>query len=73
MLDIDPQDASEMLAADDQQVVKTLSADGPDPPFGDRVGVGRLYRRADDPGTGRAPYIVERPGELGVSVPGSGT
>ena len=44
MLEVDPLDASEMLAADDQQVVKTFAAYGPDPPLGVGVRVGRLHR-----------------------------
>jgi hypothetical protein len=48
--------------------VKTLSARGTDPPFGDGVGVRRLHRCTDDLGTGRAPHVIERPGELGVPV-----
>ena len=69
VLDVAAQDVNKVLAADDQEVVQALSADGPDPAFGDGVGVGRPNRRADDLGTGRAPHIIERPGELGVPVP----
>ncbi len=68
MLDVALQDASEVLAADDQQLIKALPADGTDPALGDRVGVGRLHRCADDLGASRAPHIVERPGELGIPV-----
>jgi hypothetical protein len=68
VLDVTAQDVHKVLAADDQEVVKARSADGPDPAFGDGVGVGRPNRRADDLGTGRAPDIVECSGELGVSV-----
>jgi hypothetical protein len=32
---------NKMLAADDQEVVEALPADGPDPAFGDRVGSSR--------------------------------
>src|SRR4030095_8695683 len=59
---------NQLLAADDQQLVEALTADRPDPPLGDGVGVGRLNRCADDLGASRTPDIVERPGELGVSV-----
>jgi hypothetical protein len=68
MLDVPAQNANKLLATYNQQLVKTLSADGTDPPFGDRVGVGRLHRCDDDPGAGRAPHSIERPGELGVPV-----
>jgi hypothetical protein len=68
VLKVAAQDVNKVLAANDQKVVKALSTDGPDPAFGDGVGVGRSNRRADDPETGRSPDIVERSGELGVSV-----
>jgi hypothetical protein len=68
MLDIGPQDTDKLLAADDQQLVQALPADRADPALGDGIGVGRLHRCADDLGPGRAPQVVERPGELGVSV-----
>jgi hypothetical protein len=41
-------------------VVEALSADRPDPPFGDGVGVERLNRYEDDFGVSRAPNILER-------------
>ena len=66
VLDIAVQNANNLLAANDQQVVQALSPDGPNPTLGNGVGVGRPNRRADDLGTGRAPDIVERSGELGV-------
>jgi len=50
MLDVPAQNANKLLATYDQQLVKTFSADGTDPPLGDRVGVGRLHRCEDDPG-----------------------
>jgi hypothetical protein len=68
VLGIGPQDADKLLAADDEQLVKTLSAYGTDPPFSVCVGVGRPNRCEDDLGTGRAPHIIERPAELGVPV-----
>jgi hypothetical protein len=68
MLHIDPQHTKKLPAADNQQPVKTLSAHGTDPPFGDGVGVRRLNRCTDDLDPGRAPHVIERPGELGVPV-----
>jgi hypothetical protein len=68
MLHIDLQHAKKLAAADNQQPVKTLSAHGTDPPFGDGVGVGRLHRCGDDLDPGRAPHVIERPAELGVPV-----
>jgi hypothetical protein len=68
MLDVASQDADKLLAADDEQLVKTLPADGADPPLGVGVRVGRVHRCTDDLGAGRAPHVVEHPGELGVPV-----
>jgi hypothetical protein len=68
MLDVASQDVNKLSTTDHQQLVQALSAHGTNPPFGDRVGVGRLYRCADDVGADRAPHVVERPGELGVPV-----
>src|SRR5512132_4571899 len=68
VLHIDSQYTSKLPAADDQQLVRTLSAHAADPPFGDGVGVGCLDRYADDLGTGRAPDVVECLAELGVPV-----
>ena len=48
VLDVDAENADQLLAADDQQLVQTLSADRPDPALGNGVGVGRTNRRADD-------------------------
>ena len=44
MLDIGPQDVNKVLAADDQQLIQALPADGPDPALGDGIDVGRLHR-----------------------------
>jgi hypothetical protein len=66
MLHIDPQHTNTLPPADNQQRVKTLSAHAADPPFGDGVGVRRLNRCTDDLDPGRAPHLIERPGELGV-------
>jgi len=68
MLDVASQDASKLLVTHDQQLVQALPPDRADPALGDRVGVGRLHRCADNLGTGRAPHVVERLGELGVPV-----
>ena len=68
MLDVAAQNANNLLATHDQQLVKTLPTDRADPAPGDRVGVRRPHRCADDLDTGRAPHVIERPGELGVPV-----
>jgi hypothetical protein len=61
-------DANELRAADNQQLVQALPADRSHPALGVCVGVGRTDGRADHLGPGRAPDIVERPGELAVPV-----
>jgi hypothetical protein len=47
MLDVASQDANELVATDDQQLIQALSPDRPHPTFGDGVRVGRLHGRAD--------------------------
>jgi hypothetical protein len=39
MRQVGAEDMFEVAAADDEQVVEALAADGADPPFGDRVRV----------------------------------
>lgn len=68
MLEVAAKDTNKLLGTHDQQLVQALPADRADPALGDRVGVGRPHRCADDLGTGRAPHVIERPGELGVPV-----
>jgi hypothetical protein len=68
MLEVASQDADKLLATDDEQLVQALPTHRGHPPFGDRVGVGRVHRCEDDLGIGRPPHVVERPGELGVRV-----
>jgi hypothetical protein len=68
MLDVAAKDTNKLLGTHDQQLVQALPADRADPALGDRVGVGRPHGCADDLGTGRAPHVIERPGELGVPV-----
>jgi hypothetical protein len=67
MLDVHPQDANKLLAADDQQLVQALPAYCPDPAFGVGVGVGRPDRRADHLNAGGVPDIID-PGELAVPI-----
>jgi hypothetical protein len=43
VLDVAPQNANKLLAADDQQLVQALLADRADPPLGRGVGIGRLH------------------------------
>jgi hypothetical protein len=69
VLDIVMEDAKQLPAAADQEMVQALPAHGANPALGDGIGVGRLDRCADDLGTGRAPDVIEGPGELTVAVP----
>jgi hypothetical protein len=55
VLDVAAENANKVPTAEDQQVIQALPADCPDPPLGDRVGVGRTDRGADDLDTNRAP------------------
>jgi putative transposase len=48
MLDIYPQDPFKLSATCDQEPIETVTADGSDPALGERVGVWRTKRRADD-------------------------
>jgi hypothetical protein len=49
MRQVSAEDLVEVAAADDEQVVEALAADGADPPFGDRVRPWRPKRRLDHP------------------------
>jgi len=49
MLEVGAEDLFEVAAADDQQVVETVSANGPNPALGDRLRLRRLQRRFDYP------------------------
>src|SRR4029453_17217784 len=68
MPDVAVEDAKEVTAAGDQEVVQAFPAHGADPALGDGVGVRGLYRCADDLCTDRAPDVIEGPGELAVAV-----
>lgn len=68
MVEVGAKDYRQVPAAQDQQVVEALAAEGAYPTFGEGVGVGRLHRGPDDPGTDGAPYRIEGSGELGVAV-----
>jgi hypothetical protein len=68
VLDLDVQDAIQLPAPDEQEMVQALLARGADPALGDGIGVRRLDRRQDDLGTEPAPDVVEGPGGLAVTV-----
>jgi hypothetical protein len=50
--DVAVQDAKEVAAAGDPEMVQAFSAHGADPPLGNGVGVRGLDRRRDDLGAG---------------------
>jgi hypothetical protein len=68
MPDVAVEDAKEVTAAGDQQMVQAFPAHGADPALGNGVGVRGLYRCTDDLCTDRAPDVIEDPGELAVAV-----
>jgi hypothetical protein len=70
VLDIVMEDAKQLPAAADQEMVQALPAHGANPALGDGIGVGRLDRCADDLGADRAPDVVEDTGELTVAESG---
>jgi hypothetical protein len=66
--DVAVEDAKEVAAAGDQEMIQALPAHGADPALGDGVGVGRLGRCADDLGAEPVPEVIEGSGELAVAV-----
>jgi hypothetical protein len=68
MPDVAVEDAKEVPAASNQEMVQALPAHGTDPALGNGVGVRGLDRCADDLGADRGPDVIEGPGELAVTV-----
>jgi len=68
VLDVAVEDAEEVPAPGDQEMVQALPAHGANPALGDGVGVRSLDRRANDLRTDRAPEVIEGPGALAVTV-----
>src|SRR6266508_1437259 len=68
VLGVAQQDLLEVTAADDQQPVKALGADGPHPPIRNGVGVGRLHSCDQQLGALRAEHVVEPAAELRVTI-----
>ena len=66
--DVDPKDLLKVTAADDQQPVQALGTNGPNPPFGEGIRVGRLYRRHQHVHTFRAEHVIEPTAELRVPI-----
>ena len=57
--DVDPKDLLKVTAADDQQPVQAFGTSGPNPPFGEGIRVGRLYRRHKHVHTFRPEHVIE--------------
>jgi hypothetical protein len=68
VLDVDPQNVFEMAAAEDQQPVETLVADGADESLGVGVRLRRLHGRVDHLDSFTAEQLVEGGGELAVAI-----
>jgi hypothetical protein len=68
VVDIDPKHLLQVPSPDDQQPVKTLGPDRPDPSLREGVRVGRLHRGDQHLGPVRAEHIIKATGELRVTV-----
>src|SRR6266511_4102532 len=68
VLDVASQDRLEVAAAEDEEPVETLGADGADEPLGVGVGSGCAHGRGDDSDAFAAEHLVERQGELAVAI-----
>ncbi len=68
VLDVASQDRLEVAAAEDEEPVETLGADGADEPLGVGVGSGCAHGRGDDSDAFAAEHLVEPQGELAVAV-----
>ena len=68
VVDIDPEHTLQVPSPDDQQPVKALGPDRPDPSLREGVRVGRLHRRQQPLGAVRAAHVIEARGELRVAV-----
>jgi hypothetical protein len=68
MLDVGVQDLFEVAAADDQEPVETLVADGADESLRVGVGLWGLHRRVDHLDSFPVEEFVEGGGELAVAI-----
>jgi hypothetical protein len=68
VLDVDAQDVLELCSARDQEPVEAVAANGPDPPFGERIRVWCPKRGADDLDGLASEDVVEGAAELTVAV-----
>jgi hypothetical protein len=66
--DVDAEYLLKVAAPNDEQPVKALGPDRPDPALGVGVGVGRLHRRHERLGSLRREDVVEGAGELGIPI-----
>jgi hypothetical protein len=68
VVEVGLQDCSQVVTAENEDSVGALATDRADPPFGDGVGAGRAYRRANDLYLFRGEYGIETGDELGVAI-----
>jgi hypothetical protein len=68
VLGVSAKDVLQVTPAEDQHVVEAFSSNGTDPTFRERVRPGCPDGRLHDAEALGADDLVERPGELGVSV-----
>jgi hypothetical protein len=68
VVDVDAEDVLELFAARDQEPVEAVAANGPDPPFGERVRVWCPKRGADDLDRLASEDVVEGAAEFTVAV-----
>ena len=66
--DVNRKDSLPVAAVHDQKPVETLTTDGADPPFDERVRARRAYGCADCPDADGAEDLVKRRRELAVAV-----
>jgi hypothetical protein len=68
VLDVHAQDVFEVAAANDQEPIETLVADGADESLRVGVRLRRLHRRVDHPHSFAAEHLVEGGGELAIAI-----
>ena len=68
VLNVDAQNMLELFSARDQEPVEAVAANGPDPPFGERVRVWCPKRGADEFDLLASKDVVEGAAELTVAV-----
>ncbi len=68
VVDVVRENSFEVVAVEDQEPIEALTADAPDPTFGEGVRAWRAYRCPDDPDRLGTEHLVEGSSELLVAV-----